>query len=273
MALIDAERAEELYAAMGAGRRESGGSAANTIAGVASFGGTAAFIGKVARRPARRGVRPRHPRGGRQFVRHRSPSAVPTGRCLILVTPRRAAHDEHLPRRRRSSRPRRRRRTALIAAARSRTSRATCGTSRGARQAFRKAAERRPRAGRPVALTLSDSFCVDRHRDAFLDLVAVPGRRAVRERARDHRALRGRRRSTTRCRRFATTATSPRSPARRTARSSSPATRCTWSTRTRRTSSTPRGPAISTRPASSTRSLTTCLSTCAGSSRRVPRPR
>ena len=82
-------------------------------------------------------------------------------------------------------------------------------------------------AGGRVSLTLSDSFCVARHRDDFLDLVAVPGRRAVRERGRDHRAVRGRRRSTTRCSRCATTATSPHSPARRTARSSSPATRCT----------------------------------------------
>ena len=47
MTLIDTERAEALYAAMGAGIEASGGSAANTIAGVASFGGQAAYIGRV----------------------------------------------------------------------------------------------------------------------------------------------------------------------------------------------------------------------------------
>ncbi len=47
MTLIDAARAEELYAAMGAGVEMSGGSAANTMAGLASLGGKGAFIGKV----------------------------------------------------------------------------------------------------------------------------------------------------------------------------------------------------------------------------------
>ena len=47
MTLIDTERAEELYAAMGPGIEMSGGSAANTIAGVASFGGTAAYMGRI----------------------------------------------------------------------------------------------------------------------------------------------------------------------------------------------------------------------------------
>ena len=47
MTLIDTERAEALYAAMGTGIEVSGGSAANTIAGIASFGGQAAYIGRV----------------------------------------------------------------------------------------------------------------------------------------------------------------------------------------------------------------------------------
>ena len=58
MRLIDAARAESLYGQMGAGIEVSGGSAANTIAGVASLGGSGAYIGKVRRRPARRGLRP-----------------------------------------------------------------------------------------------------------------------------------------------------------------------------------------------------------------------
>ena len=47
MALIDEERAQAIYAAMGAAVESSGGSAANTIVGVASFGARAAFVGKV----------------------------------------------------------------------------------------------------------------------------------------------------------------------------------------------------------------------------------
>ena len=57
MTLIDGSGGRQLYAAMGPAVEISGGSAANTIAGVASFGGQAAFIGKVARRPARRRLR------------------------------------------------------------------------------------------------------------------------------------------------------------------------------------------------------------------------
>ena len=62
MMLIDAARAGELYARDGAPAIEtSGGSAGNTVAGVASLGGRAAYVGKVADGPAGRGVHPRHP--------------------------------------------------------------------------------------------------------------------------------------------------------------------------------------------------------------------
>ena len=96
----------------------------------------------------------------------------PTGRCLVIVTPDARAHDVHLPRRggasstRATSTP-----TDRRGAAGARTSRATSGTS--PRPRTRSAA--RPRiahdAGRRVALTLSDPFCVERHRDEFLELV------------------------------------------------------------------------------------------------------
>ena len=79
---------ERLYAAMGPGVEISGGSVANTIAGIASLGGQAGFIGKTAARPVRRGVRPRHPRRRRHL--HDAAgrwAASPTGRCLVLVTP------------------------------------------------------------------------------------------------------------------------------------------------------------------------------------------
>ncbi len=86
-ALIDAARAESLYAQMGAGIEMSGGSVANTIAGVASLGGRGAYIGKV-----------RDDVLGQVFahdlhaigVRYETPPArtgAPTARCLILVTP------------------------------------------------------------------------------------------------------------------------------------------------------------------------------------------
>ena len=87
MTLIEAERAESLYARMGPAVEMSGGSAANTMAGIASLGGRAAFIGKVKDdqlgaifahdiRSAGVAFRTRPARGG-----------APTARCLIFVTP------------------------------------------------------------------------------------------------------------------------------------------------------------------------------------------
>ena len=87
MTLIDADQAEALYAKMGSGMETSGGSAANTIAGIASLGGKAAYIGKV-----------RDDELGQVFdhdiraigVDYRSrpvTSGPPTARCLIFVTP------------------------------------------------------------------------------------------------------------------------------------------------------------------------------------------
>ena len=115
MTLIDTERAEPLYAAMGPAVEISGGSAANTIVGR-----------RVVRRRAPRssagsrddelgdGVRPRPPR--RWACEFDAPrprrAAQPTGRCLIVVTPDAAAHHEHLPRRVGAARPDRRRRRA-----------------------------------------------------------------------------------------------------------------------------------------------------------------
>ncbi len=87
MTLIDADRAETLYAAMGAGIEASGGSAANTISGIASFGGTAAYIGRVF--DDQLGTVFAHDLRATGVV-FRSPPATdgpPTGRCLIVVTP------------------------------------------------------------------------------------------------------------------------------------------------------------------------------------------
>ncbi len=60
MNLIDAERAELLYDRMGPAIEASGGSAGNTAAGIASFGGRAAYFGKICERPSRHHLHPRH---------------------------------------------------------------------------------------------------------------------------------------------------------------------------------------------------------------------
>ena len=87
MALIDGKRAEAIYDAMGPAVEVSGGSAANTIVGVASLGGRAAFVGKVKDDELGRDLRARHPRRRRR-LRHAAGLGRPsTARCYILVTP------------------------------------------------------------------------------------------------------------------------------------------------------------------------------------------
>ena len=164
MALIDAERAQELYAAMGPGVEISGGSAANTMVGIASFGGRAAFLGRVS--DDQLGTVFAHDirAAGVHFATSPASDGAPTGRCLILVTPdaQRTLNtflgaaselnpddvDEHLI-----------------------GSEGYLFDQGPAKEAFRRAAKLAHQAGRRVALTLSDGFCVDRHRDDFLDLV------------------------------------------------------------------------------------------------------
>ena len=170
MTLIDQPRAIELYAAMGKGVETSGGSAANTMAGFASFGGKGGFIGKVGDdllgKVYQQGMRDL----GVQHDTQPLIMGAPTGRCLILVTP--DAHrtmntflgasvelspndvDED-----------------LISSAQITYLEGYLFDKPHAKQAFFKSAECAHKAGRRVALTLSDPFCVGRHRDDFLDLV------------------------------------------------------------------------------------------------------
>jgi sugar/nucleoside kinase (ribokinase family) len=87
MQLLSVEQADELYAAMGVAREMSGGSAANSMAGVAAMGGRSAFIGQVAEDQL--GLIFEHDMHA-LGVRFDTPAIVgglPTGRCLILVTP------------------------------------------------------------------------------------------------------------------------------------------------------------------------------------------
>lgn len=171
MALIDEARAHALYAAMGSAIEASGGSAANTIAGVASFGGRAAFIGKV-----------RDDEFGQIFghdltslgVRFTTPAATDgaaTARCLVLVTPdAQRTMNTHLgacvdltPADIDAD---------LVAASAITYLEGYLFDPPAAKDAFRKAATIARGAGRKVALTLSDSFCVHRYKDEFKQLIA-----------------------------------------------------------------------------------------------------
>lgn len=170
MSLIDEARARELYQATGPGVEISGGSAANTIVGVASFGGRGQYVGKV-----------RNDQLGEVFghdlrstgVLYDTPSATDgpaTGRCLILVTPDAQrtmgtflGASVHLGKADINVR--------LIARARIIYLEGYLFDPTNAQEAFRAAATLAHAAGRKVALTLSDPFCVDRHRSAFLELV------------------------------------------------------------------------------------------------------
>ena len=171
MTLIDTERAEALYAAMGPGIEASGGSAANTIAGVASFGGGAAYIGRVF--DDQLGTVFAHDLRATGVV-FRSPPATdgpPTGRCLIVVTPdaERTMNTylgsseffgpEHVD-------------VELIAAAQVVFLEGYLFDRPPAQEAYWKASQAAHDAGRRVSLTLSDTFCVERHRAAWRDLVA-----------------------------------------------------------------------------------------------------
>ncbi|MEX2148083.1 MAG: adenosine kinase [Candidatus Rokuibacteriota bacterium] len=170
MLLIDEPRARDLYAAMGAGLEVSGGSAANTIVGVASLGGRAHYVGKV--RDDQLGEVFSHDlrSTGVGYATPLAASGPPTGRCLIMVTPD----------------AQRTMGTFLGASVhlgpadvdKTLIERAGIVYLEGylfdppeAQEAFRAAAAIAHAAGRKVALTLSDPFCVDRHRAAFLDLV------------------------------------------------------------------------------------------------------
>jgi sugar/nucleoside kinase (ribokinase family) len=170
MALIDVPTMEKLYAAMGPGIEISGGSAANTVAGVASFGGRSAFIGKTA--PDQIGEVFRHDirAAGVTFKTPPAADGEPTGRSLILVTPdgQRTMNtflgvSPHLGNGEVDP--------ELVRSASILYLEGYLFDRDDAKEAFREAARIAADAGRPVALTLSDPFCVDRHRAEFLQLV------------------------------------------------------------------------------------------------------
>lgn len=170
MALIDETQAEALYASMGPGKVISGGSAANTIAGLASFGGTGAFIGKVRDDELGRIYRHDLTSLGVAFPTIAATSGPATARSFIIVTPdgertmntylgacqglTAADVDE-----------------AAVRNASITYLEGYLWDPPAAKDAFRKASEIAHDAGGRVAITLSDSFCVDRYRDEFLGLI------------------------------------------------------------------------------------------------------
>ena len=170
MALIDEERAETIYQAMGPATESSGGSAANTIVGVASFGGRAAFIGKVKDDELGRAFAHDIRAARVTFDTPPASDGPSTARCYIMVTPDGertmntflgAAQDLHP-----SDID-----EATIAAAAVVYLEGYLWDPPHAKEAFVKAAAIAHKAGRRVALTLSDAFCVDRYRPEFLELI------------------------------------------------------------------------------------------------------
>ncbi len=170
MNLIDEARAEELYGHMGPALEISGGSAGNTAAGVASFGGKAAYFGKV--KLDQLGGIYAHDMAA-QGVHFKTAAAIDgpaTARSFILVTPdSERTMNTYLGACVNLT-------TADIDATVVRDSRVTYMEGYlydrpEAKEAFRAAADMARGANRLTSITLSDSFCVERHRDDFMALI------------------------------------------------------------------------------------------------------
>ncbi len=170
MRLIDGAEADRLYDHMGTAQLISGGCAGNTAAGVASFGGRAAFIGKVADDELGHFFRHDMHALGIAFPTAPVTDGTPTARSMILITPDGertmntflAACQELTP----ADID-----TATVESAAITYLEGYLWDPPKAKEAFRIAARIAHGAGRRVAITLSDSFCVDRFRDEFIELM------------------------------------------------------------------------------------------------------
>ena len=171
MRLIPADEAETLYAAMGPGREISGGSAANTVAGMAALGARPAFVGRVAQDQLG-GVFAHDIRAaGVDFTTAPSAGGAPTGRCLIVVTPDgdrtmntylgacQELSEADLD-------------AASVAAAEILYLEGYLWDPAAPRAAMKKAIAVARANNRKVAFTLSDVFCVEGHRADFQELLA-----------------------------------------------------------------------------------------------------
>jgi len=170
MRLVDADTISNLYNAIGPAVEISGGSAANTIAGIASLGGTAAYIGKIAEDEFGRIFAHDIKASGVDYRTQPATEGAPTARSIVLVTPdgertmntflgispelgpQDLDHD-------------------MIADGKILYLEGYLFDADAAKDSFRKAAQIAKGAGRLVSLTLSDGFCVDRHRSAFLEFI------------------------------------------------------------------------------------------------------
>jgi len=170
MTMVDAARSDEIYAQLGPAQETSGGSAANTAAGVASFGGRAAFIGRIADDTFGRVFSHDLNSIGVEFDVIPATDGSPTGRCLVIVGADAertmctylGAGAEIDPRDVDEAR---------IASAAVTYLEGYLWDEAKAKDAIRRASSAARDAGRMVALTLSDPFCVERHRDEFRALV------------------------------------------------------------------------------------------------------
>jgi sugar/nucleoside kinase (ribokinase family) len=170
MMLVDESRAESIYEAMGSTVITSGGSAGNTIAGIASLGGATGYIGKVRDDALGHAFRHDITAAGARFTTPAATEGPATARCLILVTAdSQRTMNTYLgacvnlgPRDIDES---------LVQSARITYLEGYLYDEPDAKAAFHKAADIAHGAGRKVALSLSDSFCVARHREAFLELI------------------------------------------------------------------------------------------------------
>jgi sugar/nucleoside kinase (ribokinase family) len=170
MALIDEARAQAIYGAMGPAVEISGGSAANTIVGLASLGGRGAFVGRVKNDDLGHAFSHDIRAAGVSFTTSPATSGPSTGRCYVLVTPDGertmntylgAAQDLHpadID-------------EGMIASSAIVYLEGYLWDPKNAKDAFLKAAKVAHQSERKVALSLSDAFCVDRWRDEFLQLM------------------------------------------------------------------------------------------------------
>jgi sugar/nucleoside kinase (ribokinase family) len=170
MRLVSEEESAELFDDMGPSTQISGGSGANTAVGVASFGGKVAFIGKVKADQLGKVFTHDTQSAGVHFATPHAASGPSTASSLILITPdgertmntflgacvHLAPNDID---------------EAVVAASKVTYLEGYLWDPPLAKEAFKKAARIARAARRYVSITLSDSFCVDRHRESFLELI------------------------------------------------------------------------------------------------------
>ena len=171
MTLVDTDQARVLYEAMGPAREISGGSAANTLAGLAMLGAKCAFIGQVADDQLGEVFAHDIRAGGIRFDTPPREAEPPTARCLIFVSPdgQRTMNtylgaSQFLPAAAMDD--------ALIESASVLYLEGYLWDPEEPRAAMRKAIAAAKRAGRKVAFTLSDAFVIARHGDDFRRLIA-----------------------------------------------------------------------------------------------------